>query len=76
MLVECCELILKDCELILKDFNIQSHFLTVWAMFPSQRRPSNIFVDTKTQGLGFSQVASVPKKGYSNTALETIHCLK
>jgi hypothetical protein len=69
VLVECCELILKD-------FNIQSQFLTVWSMFPSQRRPSNIFVDTKTQGLGFSQVASVPKKGYSSTVLLIIHCLK
>jgi hypothetical protein len=67
--VECCELILKN-------FNIQSQFLTVWVMFPSQRRPRNIFVNTKTQGLGFSQVASVPKKGYSNPVLETIHCLK
>lgn len=65
MLVECCELILKD-------FNFQSLFLTVWAMFLSQRRPRNIFVDTKTQGMGFSQVASVPKKGYSNTVFETI----
>jgi hypothetical protein len=69
VLVECCELILKN-------FNIQNQFLTMWAMFPSQRRLRNIFVDTKTQGLGFSQVASVPKKGYSNTVLEPIHCLK
>jgi hypothetical protein len=69
VLFECCELILKD-------FNIQSQFLTMWAMFPSKRRPPNIFVDTKTQGLDFRQVASVPKKGYSNTVLETIHCLK
>lgn len=69
MLVECCELILKD-------FNIRSQFLTVWAMFPAQRRPANAVVDTKTQGLSFSRVASVPKKGYSNTVLETVHCMK
>jgi len=45
-------------------------------MFPSQRRPPNAVVDTKTQGLSFSHVASVPEKGYSNTVLETIHCLQ
>jgi len=69
VLVECCELIQKD-------FNIQSQFLTVWSMFPSQRRPPNAVVDTKTQGLSFSHIASVPEKGYSNTVLETIHCLQ